>query len=96
MTFQNLLSLNLKKVTKSKFTLVLSFLSLFSSSLHAQVSLQWVKQLGGGFDINRPLGPGPDSDNCISRKAYSVTTDNLNNIYVAGYYADSTDFGDGV
>ena len=85
-----------KKLSMGILLWVVLLFSAVSSRLSAQVGLEWVRQLGGGFDINRPLGPSPDADGCISRKAYSVATDNQNNIFVAGYYADSTDFGNGV
>ena len=76
--------------------LLLLFFMVACAPLKAQTGLRWVRQLGGGFDFTRPLGPGPDADNCISRKGCSVATDDQNNIYVAGFYADSTDFGNGV
>jgi hypothetical protein len=85
----------MKRMKRIDIVLLL-VLFLTSTSAFSQISLQWVKQLGGGFDVGRPLGPNPSADGCISRKAYSVTTDNQNNIFVAGYYADSTDFGNGV
>jgi hypothetical protein len=86
----------LKKGTIGKPALVLFLLSFVTCTLHAQISLQWVKQLGGGFDTERALAPGPEADNNISRKGHSVTTDANNNILVTGFYSDSTDFGNGV
>jgi hypothetical protein len=86
----------LKKGTIGKPALVLFLLSFATCTLHAQISLQWVKQLGGGFDTERALAPGPEADNNISRKGHSVTTDANNNILVTGFYSDSTDFGNGV
>ena len=79
-----------------KTRLFILILAASSFSINAQISLQWVKQLGGGFDITRTLAPGPQALNNISRKGHSVTTDANNNILVTGFYSDSTDFGDGV
>ena len=85
-----------KKVTAGKPYLALFLFSFLSYTLHAQVSFQWVKQLGGGFDIYRPNAPAGDGFGHVSRNASSVATDKMNNIYVAGHYGDSTDFGNGV